>query len=347
MAAETVVELPFNSEEVVPQSPGLHLEIDPSSRQSTDRYHGSAPLGRLARVRYTLESPLSYASSDVVDIYVNGIVAPGSLYAPVRRAGTQLGKYGVSFETGGTMLSALSPRDLLHPEKFRQEGLGVLMDDIQKKFGQQLRFRLKSHSTGLRTAIGAAEASPERIDSVTSIGGAAIDGIMIADYISRMPNFADEEVVPNADILQHQFAHTRAVSDFFWYNLAGFNLPRLGVEAWSIANDDVKERFVALGDLDVRSAILDGEADRLTHNSTVPDGIGRLVDLHRMHPEPLFGHLGPQVFALETAMELHSIDEELHPNEVIAPRRFAVRAMARGAALRHPDEDTPLLSKAS
>lgn len=337
MAAESVIELPFHNEEVVHQSPGLHLEIDPGSHQRTEVYHGSARVSRMVSAQYTFEMPLDHVSSDVVDVHLNGITATGALQGPVRKAGAQLGKMGISLDTGRSFLSSLSPRDLLNPEKFRQEGVNAVLDDAQERFGLQLRFRFKSHSTGLRTGIATAEAAPERVDSITSVGGAALDGVALVDYVERLQGFVEDEVITDHDILRQNFANVPTALGFLWYNFGMLNLPRTLVEAYSIANDDVRARFINLGDQGIKLAILDGLADRLTPNKSVPDGIGRLVNVHRIHPVATIGHLGPQTYPLEMAMEYHSIDEELHPDEVIAPRRFAVRALTRGIETRRPE----------
>lgn len=343
MVAERALEHPF-SQEVVQQSPGLHLEIVPGSRQRTEVYHGKARVSRFVTVPYTFEMPQGHVSSDVIDVHLNGLAAAKPSYRAVREAGAQLGKNGVTLGVN-SWLGMLSPRQLLDSERYRKEAVSATLDDIDLHFGKEamLKYRLKSHSTGARTGVAVAEDSPERIDSVTLVNAAAIDGAGTLDYLGRLPDFYRNDIVPNRDILRNDFRDPKVMTDFFWYNLG--NPFRTGLEALSISGDDIRSRVVNLGDLGVKVAILDAVSDYLTPNHTVRDGIGQLVDVYRVHPNTEIGHLGPQVYALETAMEYHSIDEELHPEEVISPRRVAVRAMARGRDLGRPDD--LMLPKAS
>jgi pimeloyl-ACP methyl ester carboxylesterase len=336
MSAERVIELPFDGDRVV-QSPGLHLEIDPRHRQRTEKYHGRAKVSRFVEAPYTFEMPQGYVASDVVDINVNGLTAAKPSYRKVREAEAQLGKNSVSLGVG-TALSILSPRNTFHPETFHRDGVIAVIEDLRKHFGQDVRVRLKGHSDGARTSVAVAEEMPEVVESVTLVNPGGMDGGDLVDHAMRLPRFVHHEVLPNWDILKHEFSDPRVLTDFFFYNLA--NPVRTAVDAISIATADIRPRVAELGKRGVKVAILNAMADRLTPNTSVHEqgGIGEQVHINRIHPNHEIGHLGPQVHSLEVALEYHDIDEELHPEEVLPPRPFAVRAMSRGIELRRPDD---------
>lgn len=337
MVAEFARELPFTPEDGE-SSRGQRLEIAPGSHQKTELFYGTARVSRHHTANYTLELPLDYVSSEVIDVNVNGLAAAKPSYRRVREASAQLGKPSVSLAARQNLpaIDLLAPRGIFDTERYRQEAVSATLDDIQKHFGDDILFRLKGHSTGGRTSVAVAEDSPERIESVTLVNSAGlVEGQTIKDYIARLKGFYDHEVVPNWDTLRHDFSHPKVLADFVWYNFG--NTLRTGVEAVSISNADIRSRVVQLGDLGVKVAIMDALADRLTPNTSVASTLGMLVDHYSMHPHPEVGHLGPQVHALEVAMEYHAIDRMLHPEEVIPPRLFAVRAVKR---LRK-NHDTP------
>lgn len=344
MAAETVIELPFtNEEEALRRPPSSHLEIEPQSRQRTEVYHGRAKVSRLVTVPYTMEMPQDYISSDVIDINVNGLAAAKPSYRAVREAEAQLGKNAVSLGVG-TAMSLLSTRNLMHPEQYHVDGVVAVVEDLQKHFGQDVHVRLKGHSKGGRTATGVAEQMPEVVDSVTYVNAAGLEEANILEFTKRIKGFIGNEIVPNWDILRDEFEDPKVIADFFWYNFG--NPLRFGIETASIVKSDIRARAVALGDLGIKVAILDSFSDRLVPNKTVKNGLGRLVDVYRMHPNKDIGHLGPQAWALEMAMEYHDIDKELHPEEILPARLVAVRSMARGVELRRADHSLKL-AKAS
>lgn len=329
MVAEIAREVPFTPEGGE-GSFGQRLEIVPGSRQKTELYHGTARISRHRSADYTLELPLGHISSDVIDVNVNGLAAAKPSYRRVREASAQLGKPSVSLAAKQNLpaIDLLAPRGIFDTERYRQEAVSATLDDIQKHFGDDVRFRLKGHSTGGRTSVAVAEDSPERIESVTLVNSAGlVEGQSIKDYVARLQAFYNDEVLPNWDILRHDFSRPKVLADFVWYNFG--NSIRTGVEAVSISNADIRSRVVQLGDLGIKVAIMDAPADRLTPNSSVATTLGTLVDHYSMHPHSEIGHLGPQVHALEVAMEYHAIDRVLHPEEVIPPRLFAVRAVRR------------------
>lgn len=329
MVAESSLEFPFSSYDAG-VSHVSRLEITEASRQRTEVYHGRARMGRLESVNYTLEMPLDYVSSDIFDVHVNGLIAAKPSYRRVREAGAQLGKSGISLAAhqGLPVFDLLSPRGVIDTERYRQRAVSAVLDDVQSIYGDEVRFRLKGHSTGGRTSTAVAEDSPERIEGVTLVNSAGlVKGQTTLDYLRRLPAFHREEVEANWDILRHDFARPGVLADFLRYNLG--NVVRTGVEALSISRADITERVVALGDLGIKVAILDAAADRLTPNASVRDGVGSFVDLYRMHPNLAIGHLGPQVHPLELAMEYHAIDRALDPREVLPARLVSIRALER------------------
>lgn len=325
MVAERAFELPFNS-----SYEGGPVVIPAHERQKTEIHRGTARIGRRRSVHYTVETPLEHVSSEIVEVNVNGYAAPESVYGPVRSASAQLGRIGVSLGLYQDLrwLGVPSLRDLRHSEEIRQEAVVATLDDIDRHFGTELHYHLNGHSTGGRTSTGVAEGAPERIKGVTYTHTAAVvEGQNTISYAKRLSDFAEDELVANWDVLKHYFNRPAVLGDLIWYNFGNVFLS--GSEMMSISNADIRDRIVALRSLKkVKTAILDGEADRLTPNTSVEAELGPHVDHYRMHPHPMIGHLGPQVYPVEMAMEHHRIGELLHPGRVFTPREFSVVSLS-------------------
>ena len=323
---------------------GARYVIADGEHQATEVIRGKAKVGRGVKASYTLEVPLEHTSSDIVDVFVKGCGASEAAYEPLRRATAQLGKAGLTVGSPrGTVIGdLLSPQDIFHAERYQARAVVAAMEDVEKRYGLN-RMSLKGHSMGGRDATEAAEGLPENVESVTYISAAGLEKHNLLKLAGRLHPFLTRDAGPNFNLLREEFEELKTVLQFGWHALS--NPLRMGVDIVSIAHADIRPRVMALGDKGIRTAILDMQADALITNLTVEHGIGRHVDVYRWHPHPEFGHVAPQTHALEVAIELHDIDEELFPDAVRSPRQFAVKAMGRSVDARREDtEALPLVS---
>lgn len=340
MVAELANGTPFAPEGAA-LPPGSRYVIAEGEYQRTEVIRGKARVGRGVKAPYTLEVPLDYTSSDILDVYAKGCGAAEGAYAPLRRAGAQLGKAGLTVGSPrGTIIGdLLSPADIFHAERYQQRAITAALEDVEKRYGLS-RAAVKGHSMGGRDGAAVAEMSPDNVESLTLISAAGLERHNLLALAGRVRPFAARDAGPNFNLLREEFHDSKTIAQFGWHVLS--NPLRMGVDMVSIAQADIRPRVLALGDKGVRVAILDMLSDRLVPNTTVESGIGQQVDVYRWHPNPYLGHVAPQTHALEVAWELHNIDETLFPAEVLPPREFAVKAMGRRVKVRHEDGVVPL-----
>jgi len=330
MAAELAAEFLF------PPEYGDGPVVIPSHElQKTDVFHGKTSLGRHRSVHWTVEMPLEHVSSEIAFVDVNGYGASQETYTPSRRARAQLGQIAVTLGLYQDFpwLGVPSLRDLRHTEEIRQEAVVAALDGVDDRFDTDLLYHLLGHSTGGRTSTGVAEGVPERIAGVTYTHSAAVvEGQNTGSFIGRFPRFTQDEIVANWETLKHHYNRPSVLGDLLWYNFG--NSLFSGAELMDISNADICDRIIALKGI-VKTAILDGKSDRLTPNTSVEAELGQHVDHYQLHPHPMIGHLGPQVFPVETAMEHHHIAEVLYPGRVFAPREFSVVSLAQHRKGQH------------
>ena len=337
MAAEMAHEITSASaSESLPR--GSRYVIADGEHQATEIIRGKAHVGRGVKASYTLEVPLEHTSSDIMDVFVKGCGASEAAYEPLRSATAQLGKAGLTVGSPrGTVIGdLLSPQDIFHAERYQARAVVAAMEDVEKRYGLS-RASLKGHSMGGRDAAAAAEGLPDNAESVTFISAAGLEKHNLLKLAARVHPFLTRDAGPNFNLLREEFEELKTVLQFGWHALS--NPLRMGVDVISISHADIRPRVLALGDKGIRTAILDMQGDALITNLTVEHGIGRHVDVYRWHPNPEFGHVAPQTHALEVALELHSIDEELFPDDVRSPRQFAVKAMGRSVAARREEPE--------
>lgn len=332
MAAERALEFSFTPEdgEEFSSVPGW---IPYESRQRTEVHRHKVRVTRRRSAYYTVEEPLDYVSSRAASLKVNGLTAPESTQVPNRKATAQVGKVAVSMGLyrDSPLVGFGSVADLMRTERTRQEGVLSVIEDFNKRYGDDVDIDLEGQSTGGRTVTAVALAAPDRVKSVKLVNSAGtIKGQNTFDYLNRLSGFHRHEISPNTGILRHHFRRAEVVGDFIWYNLG--DLPFLVAEAISISNDDIRDKVIALAAMKrVKTAIVDTAGDFLTPNAGVEDDLGKYVDHYVRHPNPFMGHLAVQAFAVETALLLHDVDRALDP-DVLPARQFPVVPFEQRAA---------------
>lgn len=325
MVAERALEFPFTPEDQGEFS-SVPSWIPPESRQRTEVHRHKVRVTRRRSAFYTVEEPLDYVSSQAASLKVNGLTAPESTYVPNRKATAQFGKVAISMGLyrDSPFVGIGSIAELMRTEQTRQEGVLSVIEDFNKRYGEDIEIDLEGQSTGGRTVTGVALAAPDRVKSAKLVNSAGtVEGQNSFDYLGRIPGFHRHEMRPNYGTLEHHFRRLDVLGDFIWYNLGDF--PFLAAEALSISNDEIHEKVIALCALKrVKTAIVDTTGDYLTPNVGVENGLGKHVDHYVRHPNPFMGHLAMQAFAVETAQLLHDVDRVLDPVGVLPARQFTV-----------------------
>lgn len=331
MVAELAPEFPLHPEQgrgqlFIPHHERQEVKID---RHKVGRHLGS-------RASCAAFMPVEYSSSDIWNIYVNGCTGTGRGYILMADADSQLGKNSAAIDVsrGMAINDIFHPKKMLEAELYQAEDISAVLDRIQKIYGVEL-FNLIGHSMGGRAVVGLAEKEPERIAGVVLANAAGLEKHNLWTMSTeRLPEFFRDDLTPNFGLIRDAFGNDLMMAvDYIWHNVS--NPVRTVVEALSIASANIEDRVVALGAKDdIKTVILNTEADKLTPNKGVKARFEGLVDYVGVHPNDRFGHFALQTDAYAYSKELHDIDHEIDPIRVRAPREFSVEAMTRVTNIR-------------
>lgn len=305
MAAEKALEVfgPF------PGNNRDTIELPKSEQQLTEKMPGVANFGS-GRVNFTYERPLEYIEDETPLVIINGYVGVKSAYKLLRRNVVQLGRPAITIRPvrKHSRRASIHPKYLLNASSLHSRAAYSVISDITARCGVE-NFDLVGHSMGGWVAGSMAQLHPDKIRSVTFMASAGLESHTLGSLLLRLPTFTRKEFLPHIDTLR-DVDETRLALEAMYYVLRN---PGLTIrEGVGVSRCDIRPLLPRLGELGVRTAILNFASDELIHNRTTEKEVGHLVDYCETHPSKHLGHLAPQLEPLTVARSLHNINRKLN-----------------------------------
>lgn len=295
----------------------IDLSDEPDEHQRTRRVQGRAKVAG-AIVGYTLEYPLEEITDPVPALVVPGYGGVKSVYSNVRRAIAESGKAAITYRSlRSQSLAAAIRRRNLNPASLPMRAANGVMSDVQETIDDDLfdfsTFDLVGHSMGgfvsVCLAKSLAERNSDRVRSVTMVASAGLEDHNTLSLLGRVPRFIKDELIPALPLLQREYGiATAAEALHYVYRNPG----RTFLEGLAVSNCDIRDKLSSLGELGVRTAILNFKSDRLISNQTTAQEVGHIVDHCETHPDASLGHLAPQVASAAVAKSVFDITQKIN-----------------------------------
>lgn len=285
----TVFETPVPA--TSPHGAGLEHFIPRQASVVSEKIEGYAEVAG-ARVNYTYENPLE-STDDVPALIVPGYVGIKPAYDRFRSEIVQTGKPAITLRPvrSQALSAALHPNYLLHPTGLPSRMAYGVLSDIQQRHGID-RFDAVGHSMGGLVVSLVAQRHPDKIRSASFVASAGLEDHSLAVMSKRLPSFLQHELIPNVPHLMME-SEARALYEMFYYIWR--NPLRTCVEGIAVSHCDIRPALPRLGELGIKTAVLNFASDRLTCNQSIEDEVGPLVDHLETHPRRELGHLAPQL----------------------------------------------------
>jgi pimeloyl-ACP methyl ester carboxylesterase len=284
------------------------LPVPPRDQQATQRFCGRAKIAG-AEVDYTYERPLECITDEVPLLIVPGYAGIKPAYRRFREEVVQSGKPAITMRPvrEQAMVAALHPHYLLHPGALPTRAAYGVLSDVQKKYDID-EFDVAGHSMGGWIVALLAERHFNKVRSASFVASAGLEDHSLTRLISRLPDFMAHEFLPNFPSLAHDTGVRSAIETlhYVWRNPY-----RTCVEGIGVSNCDIRPTLSHLGELGVKTAIMNFGSDRLIHNHTTQAEAGPLVDYCETHPDRSLGHLAPQLHPDLVASRLTDIIRDI------------------------------------
>jgi pimeloyl-ACP methyl ester carboxylesterase len=265
-----------------------------SSREkyASERFCGHARIAG-AEVAYTYERPLEYITDEVPLLIVPGYAGIKPAYRRFREEIVQTGKPAITLRPvrEQAIAAALHPHYLLHPGALPTRAAYGVLSDIQEQFDID-QFDIAGHSMGGWVVSLLASRHPAKVRSASFVASAGLEDHSLATLIGRLPDFMAHEFLPQFPALAHDSGIRLAAETlhYVWRNPY-----RTCVEGIGVSSCDIRPTLSHLGELGIKTAIMNFGSDHLICNLTTQTEVGHIVDYCETHPDRSLGHLAPQL----------------------------------------------------
>ncbi|CAN5690713.1 hypothetical protein BH23PAT2_BH23PAT2_01900 [soil metagenome] len=268
------------------------------------------------RAQYIIEKPLEHVTDEVPMVIVPGYLGIKQAYVGLRRSIAQLGRSVVTLRPvrEQSVRAALHPSYLLNTGALPARSVYGVMSDIQAEHGINSEVvDLIGHSMGGWVASNVAERHPSKVRSVTLVASAGLVGHSTGSFLKKMPAFTRHELAPAFWALKEEGGELRLAVEALRYMVR--NPYRTSVEAVGASNCNIRPSLSRLGELGVKTAILNFKADRLIDNQKAEAELERSVDYCKTHPAKYLGHLAPQMYPQLVAKFLTDISDTINHDQ--------------------------------
>lgn len=254
-----------------------------------------------------------YQSAQPVDaepvLIVGGFMGIEAAYGGLARALSTLGKDSITFETARALplLEEVRLGNVLHPYRLASKSIRAVIQTVCEEYGVE-RFDVFSHSKGGRDVMWMLHNFPEFFR--TAIFGDSVGfGHGAADIVGGAIDFGihdGPQIIRNTD---RSLRSIKTATSFGRYLFARPH--RTGAEAAMCMGSNVCEALAILRELDITTAIIDSDGDRLLAKSRSHPEIRKFADHYQLlegvgHASPI---TDPELVAgaiMRTLNELHA-----------------------------------------
>jgi pimeloyl-ACP methyl ester carboxylesterase len=261
-----------------------------------------------AAIKYTLEEPLEIEDPTPM-LLVPGYGGIKPAYKELRGAVAQLGKPAVTFRAPRTQkrFATYHPKHLLHPERLLTQSVIGITKNVIDRWGEKRGFTqldIAGHSMGGPAIVGAGIIHPELFQTATAVASAGLDGHNMFVLAGRVKGVVTEELAP-------LIKDVRVARDYktvlHMAHYIGRNPWRTTTEGLAVANCNIREEVVTLGNLGVKTAALQFASDQFFPLDGVVAHSGDRFDHFREFPDSQANHMWPMIDPEGVAEELVSI----------------------------------------
>lgn len=260
-----------------------------------------------ANVRYTTTIPLATVEQGHI-LFVPGL---GGTEVTSMPFAAEMAKNGYSVTTFDPprhqKILGLLPPATTHPERLLSQSAYQIACDLAEKYGIESLW-LYGHSMGGPAAVSAGEyitkRYPQLLTGVAVMGSAGATGHTIIDLAPRAALVVAQELIPHWDLLCKNLEgytnDAELVLKSIVYALRN-PLRSLG-ETWAVTRADIRPGLERLDRIGVETTGIFFCKDLFFNCEQAEKYIGKIVSKFQVVADPeTIGHLGPQLYPIETA----------------------------------------------
>lgn len=251
------------------------------------------------------------APEDEVPFFVvGGFAGIADAYSPLAESLATLGAETFVIDHGRSMplRHELRFANMVNAHRLASQGIRAVLDDLYETHGID-QVDAVVHSKAGRDIMWAAHNMPERLRSITFVGSVGL-GHNMQQIIAGVPSFITEDGPSIARNIPDHLKNWRNAKGLLNYFLARPH--RVVAEIAMIARADIRASLPWLGELGIKTAVLEFANDRLLSPEHTSANIRELTDYYRIFDAGSAGHGAPIEQSAIIAHELMTIRENLH-----------------------------------
>jgi len=260
-----------------------------------------------ANVHYTITAPLTTTEQGHV-LFVPGL---GGTEVTSMPFAAEMVKNDYSVTTFDPprhqKILGLFPPATTHPERLLSQSVYQIACDLAEKYGTESLW-LYGHSMGGPAVVSAAEyivkRHPKFLAGVAVMGSAGATGHTIVDLAPRAALVVTQELIPNWDLLcKNLEGYTNDAELVLKSIVYALHNPLRSIgETWAVTRADIRPGLERLDRLGIETAGIFFYKDLFFNCEQAEKYIGKIVSRFQVIMDPeIIGHLGPQLYPIETA----------------------------------------------
>lgn len=277
-----------------------------------------------ASVRYTTTTPLATIEQEHI-LFVPGLGGTEITSMPFAAEMVKNG-YGVTtFDPPRHQkILGLLPPAATHPERLLSQSAYQIACDLTEKYGVESLW-LYGHSMGGPAAVSAAEyiakRHPELLAGVAVMGSAGATEHTIIDLAPRAARVITQELIPNWDLLCKNLEGYTSDAELVLKSIAYAlrNPLRSFGETWAVTRADLRPGLERLDRLGIETSGIFFCKDLFFNCEQAERYIGKIISRFQVITAPeTIGHLGPQLYPIETAQSHEQNPRPSAPRPLVA-----------------------------